>query len=403
MASCIARQPIFNRHMNIYGYELLYRDAPSATAFLGGVDQNVATSETIKNSFHGVGIERVTGGKRAFVNFTEDLILEEVATLLPVRLLVVELLETVRATPAVLEACAKLHKRGYLIALDDFTFEADAMNFLKVADIVKVDFLATDMGRIRQFAHEMSNKNIKLLAEKLETQEMYKEALAMNFSLFQGYFFSHPANVDSDKELNPLKINCLQLMRLSMQENVNFTKIANIIKHDVALSYRLLRVVNSAFFGLRYTVKSIRQALAILGMDEVKKWITLVCLSELRDEKPDELITMSLIRARFLELLGDRVGLRKQADDLFMLGLLSLMDAIMDLSKEEIIRRTQVSENIANPLITGVGTFAELLRMVICYERSEWDEAIKIAQDFGLVSDDLVDLYLESVYWSNQF
>ena len=401
MSSCVARQPIFDEKLRIYGYELLFRDTSESVEF-NAVDGSRATSETISHSFHDIGIERVTGGKRAFVNFTEKLLLQGVATILTNRILVVEVLETVEPTPEVIHACEMLRKEGYLVALDDFILEPKYYPLLAVADIIKVDFLATPYEKIKVFAHSMRNKRVILLAEKLETQEDFDKAKELGFKLFQGYFFAKPVILKNKQpSLTPMKINSLRLIRLANDINVDFRKIADIIKQDVALSYRLLRVVNSAFFGLRYTVKNIRQALAILGMEEIKKWVTLVSLAEMSDSKPDELVTMALIRARLMEKMAEHVGLKKQSDDMFMVGLLSLMDVLMDLSMEDIAKRTNIAEHIYMPLVTGEGTYAEILSIIVHYERSEWDTCFEMAKKYNLTAVQLHNMYIEAIEWSH--
>ena len=224
----------------------------------------------------------------------------------------------------------------------------------------------------------------------------------MGFSLFQGYFFAKPVIVDPSRQrLNPMKINCLRLIRAANDEDFDFRRIANIIKNDVALSYRLLRVLNSAFFGLHYTVKNINQALAILGMVEVKKWVTLVSLNEMSSNKPVELMRMALLRAKFLETLAPHMGIPRSADDLFMLGLVSLMDTMMDTAMLDLIEQTNLAENIARPLLTGEGRFAELLRMVIHYERSEWDQMLSMAETLHIEPKTLSDIYLEVARWAD--
>ena len=398
MGSCVARQPIFTKKLNIYGYELLYRSAASSSSFSND-NEDQASSETIINSFHQTGIENVTGGKRAFVNFTQKLLLDGVATILPSRILVVELLENIRPSDIVLDACRKLRERGYQIALDDFVLEPEFFPLLQVADIVKIDFLESPMNQIERFAYALSKTPTILLAEKVETQEIFDKASDMGFSLFQGYFFAKPVIVTGAKAITPLKTSCMQLIRLALSPNINFSRISDIIKHDVALSYRLLRVVNSAFFGLRYTVKNIRQALAILGMDEVKKWITLISLAEIKDDKPDELIRISLIRAKMMEVIGPVANINK-LDDLFLIGLMSLMDAIMDMEMQEIVAQTSLSPNIAGPLMTGEGSYGDLLSLVIHYEKSEWDEALALAEQYGIPDDVLSKAYIEAIEWS---
>ena len=401
MVTFVARQPILDKKLGIYGYELLFRAQSTSVAF-DAIEGNFASSEIITNAFHELGIAEVTGGKRAFVNFTETLLLSGIATILPSSVLVVELLENILPTPEVLEACKKLRKRGFKIALDDFILTPEYSALLSVADIIKIDFMSTPMDKIELFARSLADSRTTLLAEKIETQEMYEEAVRMGFSLFQGYFFAKPVIVDPSRQrLNPMKINCLRLIRAANDEDFDFRRIANIIKNDVALSYRLLRVLNSAFFGLHYTVKNINQALAILGMVEVKKWVTLVSLNEMSSNKPVELMRMALLRAKFLETLAPHMGIPRSADDLFMLGLVSLMDTMMDTAMLDLIEQTNLAENIARPLLTGEGRFAELLRMVIHYERSEWDQMLSMAETLHIEPKTLSDIYLEVARWAD--
>jgi EAL and modified HD-GYP domain-containing signal transduction protein len=388
--------------MNLYGYELLYRVNIDSTSFPDNVDPDTATSEAIMTSFHEFGIERVTNGKRAFINFTQKLLVDQIATILPNKILVIEILENIPPTPEVLEACVLLRKKGYVLALDDFVMNSENLPFLAVADIIKIDFLATPIDKIRPFMAAMKNSSIIFLAEKLETHQDFELAKSLGFSLFQGYFFSKPVIVTSETRLTPMKLHRMQLIALSFDPNVNFSKIANVIKQDIALSYRLFRVVNSAYFGLKYTVRNIRQALAILGMDEIKKWITLISMSELKDDKPSELITMSLIRARFLELLAPMTGFAKNADDLFMIGLLSLMDAIMDLTFEDIVARIHISGNIAEPLIDRNARYGDLLTMIIHYENSRWDDVRRIAEPYNLPVEEISNVYLQAIEWANK-
>lgn len=402
MFSFVARQPIFNEALNIFGYELLYRSKEKSTSY-DGVDASAASSETIASSFHEIGIEKVTNGKRAFINFTEKLLIANVATILPSKILVIELLEDILPTPEVLSTCAQLRKKGYMIALDDFIIEPEFLPLLDVADIVKIDFLETPRPVIEDFVRNFSASNVKLLAEKIETYDDFEFAKSLGFSLFQGYFFSKPVIVSSEVKLSPHRINCLRLMHLSFDPDVDFVKISKILKQDVALSFRLLRVVNSAFFGLRYSVNNIKQALAILGMDEVKRWITLISMTEMQEDKPDELIYMSLIRARMLELLGPSVGMSNRVEDLFMLGLMSLMDAIMDTSFEELAKMTQISDELLSAIVDKTGRYGDLLSLVIHYERSEWDKAFELATKLKLKEEEIVNRYLDAISWSGTF
>lgn len=402
MASCVARQPIFHTDMSIYGYELLYRNTERSVSY-DSIDGDFASSQTIMNSFHEIGVERVTNGKRAFINFTEKLLLDDVASILPNKILVVELLENILPTPEVIAECKKLRSDGYKIALDDFRLDPEYRPLVEVADIIKIDFIETSRSKMEEFVYSLRDSDIVLLAEKIETYEEFEFAKNLGFKLFQGYFFSKPMLVSSSVTMTPLRVNCLQLIRLASDPNMNFTKIAAVLKRDVTLTYRLLRVVNSAYFGMRYTVKNIKQALAILGMKEVYKWVTLISLSEISSDKPDELIILSLIRARFLELLAPNVGASKHAEDLFMLGLMSLMDAITDTSFDELEKLTQISPEIIAAITTKEGKYGELLSMIIQYELSEWDTAFELAAKYDIGEVELIETYLTAVDWANSF
>jgi EAL and modified HD-GYP domain-containing signal transduction protein len=385
--------------LEIYGYELLFRDAADSAQFTD-VGGDAATSETIVNSFHDIGIERITDGKRAFVNFTEKLLIDKVATILPNKILVIEILETILPTKEILDACAELRALGYMIALDDFILAPEYMPLIDVADVVKVDFIDSPMDKIETFARAMKDKPIRLLAEKIETYEIFEAAKRMGFRLFQGYFFSKPVVIKAKGVLGPLKVNCMRLIHLSMQPDANFVKIAEIIKQDTALSFLLLRVVNSAFFGMRYQIKGIRQALAILGMTELKKWVTVISMTRLKDNKPGELITMSLIRARFLERTAPLAGIKNETENMFMIGLMSLMDAIMDMPLADILRETNVSDEISGALLTRSGKRGDMLSMIVAYEYGEWDTAQAMAEKCSLTMSEVSELYIDAIEWA---
>lgn len=402
MASCIAREPVFNKSQKVFGYKLQYREDPDALP-ADIEDVEVTSSQTIIHAFHDIGIQKVTGGKRAFVSFTENYLYEQVATLLPNKILVVELREDIEPTPEVLDMCRLLHHRGYTIAIDNFDLKAPSFPLLEIADIINLNFSTLQLNQISIFAQNVKDRDFKLLAKEIETNEQFQNAKKLGFALFHGNFFSRPADdVPAEIALSPLKTNCLQLIRLALDPTANYTKVANIVKRDVALSYKLLRVVNSAFFGLKYSVRNIKQALAILGMDDLKKWITLISMTQMTDNKPDELVSMSLIRARFLELIAPSAGMARDTEELFMLGLMSMMDAITDAPFTEIIRLTNVSHDIAESLLTHRGKYGQLLEMIIHYDHGEWDECFSIASDYNLSDEQVVNAYLDAIEWSSQ-
>ena len=400
MECFVARQPIFTKNKKVYGYELLYRDSVGGSVSgvdNGVVDGSTATSETILNSFQNIGINKLTSGKRAFVNFTEDLILQEVATLLPRDTLVVEVLEGIEPSEKILKAIAELKNSGYMIALDDFVVDPANYSFFEYTDIIKFDLMSTPVDVIRPLAHDLHKRKIILLAEKIENAEVFEETVKMGFTLFQGYYFSKPTTL-KQKKINPLRANCIHLINLAMQEEIDFRKCAEIIKQDVALSFSLLKLVNSAFFGLPNPAKSIQHAVSILGVGELTKWIILVSLSRMKDDKPDELVSMSLIRGRILETLSTDLKIRSHSNDLFLLGLLSFMDVLTDTPMEEVLTQVKLNEFVTDNLV-GTGKYRGLLELLTMHEKGDWDEAIRLAESYGVDETRINELYLDALDW----
>jgi len=398
---CVASQPIFNTKTEIFGYELLYRAGQDSTEY-DGKDPNSATKDVMVTAFSDIGIEEITGGRKAFVNFTSDLILHEVPLMLSNNILVVELLEDIRPTEAVLAACRKLKKRGYLIALDDFVYSEEYEPLIQLADIVKIDFLNCSEKEIRRDVKKINSGHRKiLLAEKVESYEDLAVAKSLGFTLFQGFFFCKP-KITNSKFIDTMKISKLQLLKYIADPDVSFFVLANVIKRDVILSYRLLKIVNSAYFGLKYSVTGILHALTILGLDEIRKWVSLILLNEIKASKPGELIRAALVRGMFMEKIAIHMKKRKNRDEYFMVGLFSLADAIMDSKIEDIMKQTHLSPEICEPLMTGEGEKAELLKIIVNIEKAQWDEALTISMKYGIEENKMNQYYIESMVSANK-
>ena len=304
----VARQPIFDRRLNVYAYELLFR-VGRENVFVD-TDGDIATSSVITDSFLVIGLESLTRGRKAFINFTKNLLMDETATILPKDLLVIEILEDVMPSKGIITACKKLKDSGYVLALDDFVFEPKFTPLIKLADIIKVDFKLSGEEERRLLIQKFSSTKIKFLAEKVETQKEYEQAKEMGFSYFQGYFFSKPVIISS-KDIPGNKINYLNILHEINLPEVDFNRIEGIVKHDVSVSYKLLRFINSAFFSFDAEVKSIKQALVLLGINEFRKWMSLIILKGMSEDKPKELLVISISRARFCELIAENVKLKE--------------------------------------------------------------------------------------------
>lgn len=395
----LARQPIFDNEENVHAYEVLYRS--SYDNMFDGQDGDRATSEVIINSFQVIGIKNLSNRKPVFINFTETLICEEVATLIPNRYLVVELLEKVPPEKEILEKCKALKKKGYRIALDDFRYLPGYDPLLDLADIVKIDFQRSDRDEIENILDRLKGSVVECLAEKVETREDFEYAKSLGFKYFQGYFFSEP-EVLSSKGVVPLKANYLQLINLiSGQEELDFERIDEIIAQDLSLTYNLLKLVNSVVFGARFRIERTKQALVYLGEREIKKWIYLMVLTEIGQDRPDELTRLSLIRARFLESMSLETNFAKQSEELFLTGLFSLLDVILNRPLEEILTEIKASDIVMEALLKQDGVFELFYRMAIFYEKGEWGKAFFLARKLNVSEQLMAASYTGALKWYN--
>ena len=393
----VARQPIFNKRKRIYGYELLFRDG-MVNAF-PDVDGDAATSRVLSTSFLSNGIERITGRRKAFVNFTEKMITEKIPALFPKKTIMVEILEDMEPNDAVVTACREMTKQGYNLVLDDFVYKPEMKPLLALARIVKFDFRASSIKDIEAAIKELAEYRVKLLAEKIETHEEFQQALSMGFEYFQGYFFSKPEILKS-RDISPSKITLLNIMSEANRDDCRITELEKFVSHDLSINYKLMRYINSAYFGMFKRVKSVKQTLVLLGMKEVRRFISLIAMAQLVSGKPDELIRASLIRAKLCENLG-KEGIGKNGSELFTLGLFSFIDAILDDEMGNIMKNLPLSENIKNALTGGNGELADYLTLVSCYETGDWTKVASLVAKTGLDEKKTAEFYMDAVVWAD--
>ena len=401
MDTFIARQPVFNKNMKIFGYELLFRGGAGDKGYTGqNADQ--ASSRVVMESFNSMGVENITGGKPAFINFTANLLLQNIVTLFPKEQLVIEILEDVEPTPELVEVCRKLHEDGYTLALDDFVYRPELDQLVEISRIIKFDFLACTPKEITDMIKKMNLKGKLLLAEKIETTEMFNLAAALGFTLFQGYFFAKPVTV-ATKNLSPLKISYIRLLKeVNERENMDFNRLAEVICYDVALSYKLLRLVNSAYYGLRSEVTDMLRALTLLGTREIQKWIFLISVVGISSDKPDELIKMSMIRGHFMETLNKRLRLRHSSEDVFLFGLFSMLDVLMGMPMQSALEGTYIAKSVHDALVYHTGRICDMLDLVISLEQSGWEKADRLAASMGADARIVSEEYLDAVRWCNE-
>ena len=396
----VARQPVFNKNKRLYGYELLFRDGLS-NAF-PDIDGDTATSKLLSNSFFSIGMNQLTSGKTAFINFPQSLLLKKVPMMFPSEKMIVEVLEDVDPTEQVISACNEIAKAGYSLALDDFVFKNEIRPLIELADIIKIDFMLTPIDEIQKIVNRFERKNIKLLAEKIETYEDFKNALSMGFLYFQGYFFSKP-EIISGKEIAPYKITLLQIVGEANKKDCSFEKLEKLINRDVSISYKLLRYINSAFFKRACEISSIKHAIVLLGEMEVKRFISMVATAELASDKPDELVRASIIRARMCELLGLHSHNGADISELFLMGLFSLIDAMLDNNMEDIMQSLPLSKNIKQALLEEKGDLADYLKLVSSYESANWETFSSIISNINVDEKKFPEFYQEAVSWADSY
>jgi len=393
----VARQPIFDVKKCIFGYELLFR--ADMANFFPEMEGDSATSKLLSNSFFNIGIEKIAGSNLAFINFTQELLLKQLPLMFSQDRLVVEILENVQPDRDVIEACQEIALNGYIIVLDDFFYKPSLEPLIEVADIIKIDVKATPLEEIGDLVKKMTERGVDLLAEKVETHDEYNKALKMGFRYFQGFFFSKP-EVVLGKEISTPQMQLLEIMAEVNKEDFEFNRLEKMIVRDASISYKLMRLINSAYFKRAKEISSIRQAIVMIGEAGIRRFLSLISMAGLAGNKPDELIRVSLVRAKFCELLGNH-GRSPETAELFTLGLFSLIDAIMDDSMENLMSQIPLSSNIKEVLISRTGDLSGYLSLVESYERGDWEEIEDAANLMGIDQKDLPGQYMESLSWAD--
>jgi len=392
----LARQPILNRARELFAYELLFRDGIRTSC--DGLDLELASTSVMDTSFL-IGFDKITAGHRMFINCPRDFLLRDYISLFPPNSVVVEILENIKPDQEVIDACHRLKQAGYTIALDDFVDSPGWAPLVALADILKVDFRLTDPKEQNAIVSRYAGKNIRMLAEKVETQKEYAAAMEMGYSLFQGYFFCRP-EIMQHRALPSFKLAYLELLQAATAPEFDIKELALKIKHEASLTFRLLRYLNSAAFGLRSEIRSVAHALSLLGERELRKWIAVVSVGVLADGKPDELMTVPLVRGRFCELLAPLAGMPAHANDLFLMGLLSVMDAILDKPLHSILAELPVRAEIKDALQARKGLYWQLLELATAHERADWEKVSALVSETGMKEDQVSALYVAAVDWS---
>ncbi len=395
----IARQPIFDQKDRVQAYELLFRNS-QAHLHANISDPIKSTLDVISYGFD-LAVSATGGRKPAFINFPQQLLLEKSALALPASLCIIEILETVKPDQEVLDACRFLKEQGYKIALDDFCGQPGQDKLVELADIVKVDILKMPPKEIKQISKYLQQKKVQLLAEKIENVTIYGYCKQMGFNLFQGFFFCSPQLLAGCK-LVPQQASRLKLLKSLAQENIELKELARIIQGDAGLSYRLLRFVNSAFFGFRNKISSVQHAVSLLGTKQVSQWLKVSVLSDLSTTPPAaEAASMAAQRGKFLELLSSNHSSPPFASQsMFLLGMFSLLDALLGQPLHELLEDLPIPQDMKNALILEETPFTPWIKLTQYMEKGSWDDVQEAITYLEIDQTTIAMLHSQSLLWT---
>lgn len=392
----VARQPILNREQQVVGYELLFRDG--IENFFRSRDADAAARSTLDSTLL-MGFDVLCNGLKAFINCTREILLKDGITLLPSGQTVVEVLESVEPDDLVVAACERLRAGGYTIALDDYVAHDSRESLVPMADILKVDFERTTTAEQAALVKKYQSPRCMMLAEKVETREQFVAAREMGYVYFQGYFFRRP-EVLKAKEIPANRVNYLRMLEAISREELDIRELENLIKTEASVLYRLLRYLNSPMFAFKNEIHSVRHALTILGEREARRWIRLVTLVSAGMQRSTDLVLSALVRARFCELLSEKAP--RKTSDPFLLGLMSMMDAILEIPMAEVLEKIPLEQETKTVLLGGEGPVCPIYRLMLAQEAGDWDSARSLAAQLRISESEAGELWWQAMNWARQ-
>ena len=388
----VARFPVFDGSRNVSVYELSFRPGYERCCLTPG-----ATTESLMALLN---FEELSGGKKALVHFPRELMLAGFPQLFSSDAMIPCVDGALTLDNDVVTRCQQLRKRGYLLAVDNFSPMIAQGPLSAMANLARVRVANLPPDELQRICDDCCTRQILVGAQDIDTQEQFTQAARMGVALFQGQFFSRP-DITIGTELGHNQYLCLQLMREVNQQPFSYDTVAGLIEQDVGLTYRLLRLINSTWFGLRYEVRSIRHALVLLGPAEVQQWASLVALSQAGENKP-ELLTLALTRAKFAESLAVICGQKRNASELFLMGMFSVIDALMDQPMERMLAEVPLSANIKNALLSGGGPYGPLYRAMLAYEQADWPLLSELAAAMRIPETPLAPAFRRSIAWAGK-
>ena len=356
------RQPVLDKNKKIVAYEILYRKSIESFAHID--DENQATSRVIVNIFNNIGLKNLTGGKKTFINVNAELLFHEIFDFIQTENLVIEILENTPAEEKLISRIRELKKRGFHFALDDFVETEDTYKLLPYVDYVKIDLFQIEEDYLPKLVKSLKNLGKILIAEKVESYELFQRVFSMGFDMYQGYFFARPT-VISHRRFDPYEITLLNLLKALNKENISIREIENIIKSDVHITFNLLKFVNSAYFSFPSKIKTLKHAIMILGAEKLKVWVLLMLYADAKMGGVDNpLLELALMRGKIMESISVKINGGKNFPDMaFLTGVLSLIDILLGLPKEEILSDLNIDESIKVALLEEKGILGEMIKL----------------------------------------
>lgn len=390
----IARQGIYDKNGKVVAYELLYRNSME-NSYNPLIEDEVSTYKVIEN-ISSFGLDILTNKKRAFVNFSEALIMKDIATLLPKENVVIEVLETVNPSEEIINKLLSLKDLGYYIALDDVVEVEHIVKFIGVIDIVKFDFrLATSEAR-KKIAYICNKYNIDMLAEKVETSEELNEAKGLGYIYFQGYYYSKPS-IFLGKDIAVKNTSIFMLLVELIKENYDIDKVEYIMKTDVALTYKFLKFINSSYFNFLQEIKSIRQAIILIGREELRKWLSILTVVEMSSINAGY-ANIIIIRAKFCEEIANIIS-PNYVPQAFMVGLFSNMHQMIEKNIDYVVKELPLNSEIKNALLGEQNVLKDILDLALAYENVDSDKITEMRKKMSINEDLLWRLYSKSIEW----
>ncbi|WP_234496025.1 EAL and HDOD domain-containing protein [Vibrio maritimus] len=401
-ATYVARQPIFNARRHTLGYELLFRDG-ERNAFPAHVEANRATYRLIAENFLSLGINPALSSSRCFINFPQQSLIRRLPLILPKESVVIEILETCEPNDELYDAVKELARSGYIIALDDFVYTDAWERFLPFVQIVKLDIMSMGVEQACEFVQRQKAKGSPrhYLAERVETEQEFLLTKQAGFKFFQGFFFSKPV-MEKQVYISAEQLVAMELFQQVCMPEVDFDKIEQIVAKDVTLSYKLLQFVNTMNPRLESEISSFRQALVYLGQEKLKLFVSLTVASFISSSKPKALYELSLQRAQFCRLMTKYPPFRDYKDQAFMIGLFSILDALMDLSLDQLITQLPLCEEIKRALLERQGPYGRLLSMGECFESADWQGLEKHRAQLGVSQNQVFAALADAQRWSQK-